>query len=77
MKHFRRILALLVLPASLLAQDAQTDTLATVDDPADEAPLVEDAPPPAPLVRTWYAIDPLTAILGEVISRRLGRAVRL
>lgn len=75
MKHFRRILALLVLPASLLAQDAQTDTLATVDDPADEAPLVEDAPPPARLVRTWYAIDPLTAILGVAPNLQVERMV--
>lgn len=75
MKSIRQILALLVLPASLFAQDAQPDTLATDNGPGEEPALVEDAPPPTPLVRTWYAIEPLTAVLGLAPNLQVERMV--
>ncbi|MBK8801557.1 MAG: hypothetical protein IPN71_05760 [Fibrobacteres bacterium] len=75
MKPIRSLLFALFLPLSVFAQDADTASQAVADDPVEYEPLVEDAPAPTPLVHTWFAIDPLTAVLGLAPNLQIERMV--
>lgn len=77
MNHFRQILFATLLPIALHAQDV--DSASAVEDSSEDTPLVEVAPPPTPLVRTWISMDPLTAALGLApnlqVERHLGGSI--
>ncbi|HNY30799.1 MAG TPA: DUF3575 domain-containing protein [Fibrobacteria bacterium] len=69
------VLAILLAPLVLHAQDPGPEPDPDLDDTAQELALVEDAPPPTPLVHTWIAMAPLGAILDVAPNLQVERMV--
>lgn len=70
-----RFLTCLLVPLALHAQDPETDPQPGTEDTLEAEPLVEDAPPPVPLRRTWISIEPISTILSVAPNLQVERMV--